>query len=507
MATFELMDADGTWSQGTLARPQGLLDAIPDGLFLCDRQLRVIDVNDKALEMLGVAREKVVDLPLPLNSWDAVREDGSPLPPEEHAAAIALATGEDCRNVVMGLRTPDRGWRWLSGDACLLVDGDRVDGVAVSFTDITTQRAEHRALRCLGLSNKVLVTATSEAELIAGACDTIVQAGQYALAWLGVGNDDERRSISIAGYSGYTENLIEKDLTWSADRSAGLGPIGEALRTGIVQVDNDLEFRASHSAEPQPALRSTFASMISIPLTHDLQPQAVLTIHSWDPQAFDGPAVALLSEMAGDLGYGIAKHRDSVRLEVALDGTLAVIARMTETRDPYTAGHQERVGLLSAAIAERLGMATEEVEGVRRGGQVHDVGKMGIAAEILSRPGRLDDLEFALVKRHPALGADILRHADLPWPLAEIAEQHHERIDGSGYPAGLRGEEICLPARIVAVADVVEAMAHHRPYRPSLGIAAALAEVKVHAGVLFDADVVQACLAVFEAGFSFPDEA
>ena len=177
-------------------------------------------------------------------------EDGSRLPPEEHAAAIALATGEDCGNVVMGLRTPDRGWRWLSGDACLLVDGDRVDGVAVSFTDVTTQRAEHRALQCLGQSNKILVTASSEAELIDGACDTIVTAGKYALAWLGVGNDDG--SITVLGYAGYTEHLIEKDLSWSADVSTGLGPIGVALRSGEVQVDDGLEFRASHSARCSP---------------------------------------------------------------------------------------------------------------------------------------------------------------------------------------------------------------------------------------------------------------
>jgi putative nucleotidyltransferase with HDIG domain len=507
VATFELLDADNTWRPGTLNRPRGLLDAIPEGFFLCDTSLRVVDVNDEALELLGIAREQVVDLPLPLNGWDAVREDGSRLPPEEHAAAIALVTGQDHGNVVMGVRTPDRGWRWLSGDASLLVDGDRVDGVAVSFTDITIQRAEHRALRCLGLSNKILVTATSEAELIDGACDTIVQAGDYALAWLGVGNDDATSSITILGYSGYTEHLIEKDLSWSVDDSTGLGPIAVAMRSRQVQVDNDLEFRASHSAEVQPALRTTFASMIAIPLTSDLKPPAVLTIHSWDPQAFDGAAVALLTEMAGDLGYGIVKHRDAARLEEALDGTLAVIARMTETRDPYTAGHQKRVGDLSAAIAARLGLTPAEVEGIRRGAQVHDVGKIGVAAEILSRPGRLDDLEFALVKRHCALGADILRQADLPWPLAEIAEQHHERLDGSGYPAGLRAEHIILPARIVAVADVVEAMAHHRPYRPALGIDAALSEVKENAVVLFDADVVEACCAEFEAGFTFDDDA
>jgi putative nucleotidyltransferase with HDIG domain len=166
-----------------------------------------------------------------------------------------------------------------------------------------------------------------------------------------------------------------------------------------------------------------------------------------------------------------------------------------------------RVSALSAAIAERLALTPADVEGVRRGAQVHDVGKIGVAVEILSRPGRLDDLEFALIKRHCAVGADILRRADLPWPIAEIAEQHNERVDGSGYPDGLRAGQIILPARIVAVADVVEAMAHHRPYRPALGIDAALAEVREHAGVLFDTEVVDACLAEFEVGFTFNDDA
>ena len=256
----------------------------------------------------------------------------------------------------------------------------------------------------------------------------------------------------------------------------------------------------------QPALRTTFASMIAIPLTGDLRPPSVLTIHSWAPQAFDGPAVALLSEMAGGLGFGIAKHRDAVRLEVALDGTLAVIARMTETRDPYTAGHQERVGVLSAAIAERLGLTPAEIEGVRRGAQVHDVGKIAIAAEILSRPGELDDLEFALVKRHCALGADICgaRTCRGPSPRSPSSTTSALTVRDTR-PAC--GGTICLPARIVAVADVVEAMAHHRPYRPALGIDAALAEVTTHAGVRFDVDVVDACLAEFEAGFTFTDDA
>jgi HD-GYP domain-containing protein (c-di-GMP phosphodiesterase class II) len=140
---------------------------------------------------------------------------------------------------------------------------------------------------------------------------------------------------------------------------------------------------------------------------------------------------------------------------------------------------------------------------IRQAGEVHDIGKIGVPSEILSRPGKLGALEFEIVKTHPTTGFNILSKASLPWPIAEVALQHHERLDGSGYPCGLRGSEIILPARIIAVADVVEAMTQHRPYRPALGLDRALAEVRRGAGTIYDADVVNACLAVFEAGFVF----
>jgi putative nucleotidyltransferase with HDIG domain len=176
---------------------------------------------------------------------------------------------------------------------------------------------------------------------------------------------------------------------------------------------------------------------------------------------------------------------------------------MTETRDPYTAGHQNHVGALGEAIAKQLGLNSKLTTLIRQSGEVHDIGKIAVPAEILTRPGRLSSLEFEMIKRHTLVGADILSQASLPWPIAEVALQHHERMDGSGYPRGLPGSDIILPARIIAVADVVEAMTQHRPYRPALGIDKAIAEVSAGAGTLFDPEVVEACLAVFELGFTF----
>jgi len=198
----------------------------------------------------------------------------------------------------------------------------------------------------------------------------------------------------------------------------------------------------------------------------------------------------------------ITERREaSDRLRKSLDGTIKAVARTTEMRDPYTAGHQERVSRLGCAIAKRMGLSAETVEGLRVAGLLHDVGKVSVPAEILSKPTTLTSIEFSLVKAHAQTGHDILAGIDFPWPVAEIVLQHHERLDGSGYPRVLKGEAVSLEARIIAVADVVEAMASHRPYRPAHGLDQALAELETGAGVLYDFEVVKACLALFQQGY------
>ena len=173
-------------------------------------------------------------------------------------------------------------------------------------------------------------------------------------------------------------------------------------------------------------------------------------------------------------------------------------------RDPYTAGHQRRVTKLACAIAKEIGLTKEQIEGLRVAAIIHDIGKINIASEILSKPGRLTKLEFEMIKTHPQTGYEILKEIEFPWPVAQIVLQHHERMNGSGYPQGLSGKDILIEARILGVADVVEAMASYRPYRPALGIDKALEEILNNKGVLYDPDVVDACLKVFtEKGFKF----
>ncbi|HDQ04553.1 MAG TPA: HD-GYP domain-containing protein, partial [Deltaproteobacteria bacterium] len=182
------------------------------------------------------------------------------------------------------------------------------------------------------------------------------------------------------------------------------------------------------------------------------------------------------------------------KVRKALDATVRAMAATVETRDPYTAGHQYRVAHLAQAIATEMDLDEEQIEGIRIAGLIHDIGKIAVPAEILTKPGKLTPLEYNLVKIHPQSGYDILKDIDFPWPVADAVFQHHERMDGTGYPQGLKQNDIIIEARILAVADVVEAIASHRPYRPSRGIEMALEEIYKNSQLLYDKDVVEACI-------------
>lgn len=188
-----------------------------------------------------------------------------------------------------------------------------------------------------------------------------------------------------------------------------------------------------------------------------------------------------------------------------LDEIIHAMSLTVEQRDPYTAGHQKRTTDLAIAIAEEMGLSTHEIKGLQMAGLIHDMGKISIPGEILSKPGRLNDAEILLIKRHPQVAYDILHQIEFPWPVDRIVLQHHEKIDGSGYPDGLTGKNILLQAKILCVADVVETIETHRPYRPSLGRQAALEEIMKNRGILYDPDAVDSCLKLFrEKDFQYP---
>lgn len=385
--------------------------------------------------------------------------------------------------------------------------------------DITERKAAERTLhqtnrflKTLSRCNETLVHAVDEASLLQDMCRVIVEAGEFPMAWVGYIQHDDAKSIRVmARWGDNAARFLDaiKDITW-ADQEKGQGPIARMARAGSIQIIDDLAQAPLPAAWRELVQECGFRSGIALPLWVDGQLIGGLTICASETGTFAGEEIAPLSELAGDMAFGITTLRARTRqeenarkLEKSLEDTVQAVATTIEARDPYTAGHQKLVARIAVGIAREMGLDGGFLVGLQRGAEIHDIGKVYIPSEILNRPGRLSEIEFSLIKTHPEVGYQIIKDVDFPWPVAAMIYQHHERLDGSGYPQGLKGEQILLEARILAVADVVEAMMSHRPYRAALGIDAALDEIARFSGTLFDADAVAACIRLFrERGFS-----
>ena len=309
------------------------------------------------------------------------------------------------------------------------------------------------------------------------------------------------------------------DGEWAAEQILSIDPnTNIVLVTGYFSVSNGMGQQISDSSERILYLQKPFHRQeiiqFAVALSTKWQAEQQLrSLHS-DLEMLVEQRTSELKKSNEKLQIEI-ENRTRMQLELqksfenlkkVMDGTIHAIALTVEKRDPYTSGHQQRVARLAKAIAQELGLSAEQIEGVHTAAAIHDIGKISLPAEILAKPGKLSDIEVSLIQAHSQSGYDILKEIEFPWSIAEVVLQHHERIDGSGYPHGIRDDDILLEARIVSVADVVETMASHRPYRPSVGIDKALEEISQNRGKLYDPQVVDACLTVLtEKGFEFPN--
>lgn len=398
------------------------------------------------------------------------------------------------------------------GDAAAPV---RVHGVTQDITERKRSeqalRRANRALLTLSVGSETLVRSRQESEFLARMCDILVDIGEYATALIGFAEHDRRKTVRLAAIGGLHRELFERTrLTWE-DVESGQGPIGVAIRSGKPEINRDFQTNPKVTLWRNIARELSYASSIALPLRDHSEVLGVLAIYSKDPDAFNPEEVQLLTEFGNDLSFGIVSLRSQAareealaRLRGAMISTVQALATTLERRDPYTAGHQRAVAKLATAIASRIGVSPGDLDGVNLAATIHDIGKIQVPTEILSKPGKLTPLEFQIVQTHAEAGYEIVKGVDFPWPIAQMILQHHERLDGSGYPRGLKGAEILLGARIIAVADVVESMMAHRPYRPALGLAPALAEIERGKGTLYDESVVEACVALLrEENFKF----
>ncbi|WP_338431357.1 HD domain-containing phosphohydrolase [Synechococcus elongatus] len=360
------------------------------------------------------------------------------------------------------------------------------------------ERSEH-AFLTLKACNEALVRTSSEQEFLAEFCRLCVVEAGYAHALVTLAGPDPHEVLrSFASYGSLQSYVDNLQVTWD-DAPTGQGPTGRAIKTGQSQLADWRSPQASLTPWQDLAQQHHITASIALPIKQGDRVLGALNIYSTEPNSFSPADQELLEQVAQLLAYGLTSRQTLAAQDRLLDQTIQAIVKMVELRDPYTQGHENQVARLAYTIAHQLQLPEDTARGIYVAGLLHDVGKLRAPAEILSKPGRLDPIEYELIKLHSQASYDILRNIQFPWPVAEIALQHHERLDGSGYPQKLKGDQILLGARIIAVADVIDAMTSHRPYRPGLGLGAAIAEIEANRGQLYDPDVVDACLAILHA--------
>lgn len=431
-------------------------------------------------------------------------------------AIDTLITGE------VQIKKADGSFRWVLGEVAPIIENEIILGYIGTATDITAEKNnEARLIRqkelyhALSFTNQAIVYAKTAQALFDEICQIAINQAKFTYCWITILNP-LTQTLELQSLSGGNE-------TYRSDLKALLVERGEFLLNRLHEsselIFNDIDDpQANLTICKELAKKHSIQSFANFRLGGENTTNGIITFCSIQKDFFDDEIKSLLREMVGDISFALNNFdelkwrldaEDTLRknqntiAEMLID-TVSAIATTIEMRDPYTAGHQRRVSSLACAIAQEIGMDVDRIEGLRLAAQIHDVGKIQVPAEILSKPTQLNIAEYALIQFHPEAGFEIMKDINFPWPIAKIIRQHHEKLDGSGYPHGLKGDEILLEARILTVADIVEAMASHRPYRPALGIDAALEEIQKERGTKLDSTVVDVCTMLFkEERFSF----
>lgn len=483
-----------------------------DGKLAVDAQTgEIVDANPAAEALLGYSRDELIGMHITMLHAEDERE--------RVKAEFAKRTGRAAKHSGLHIQRKDgqsvpvaiwsSDWIKLGGHPLAIVE----------FRDISDQQqkehqlsAQNWALSAFSIAALALGRARTAEGLLQSICEAITAQSVYVLAWVGIAQDGAEKSIRVAASAGSALNYLDGlHLKWSDETASGRGPVGACIRTESVQILEDSETSPGFDLWRERAREVGIRSCVSIPLRIEEGWHGALSVYSVRPRAFETAPIEVFQHLAEQIVHGISalEHKqllDSERrnleltqkhLTDALSASVSAMVTAMEMRDPYTAGHENRTADIAYAIGKEMGWPEGRLQGLRMAAMVHDIGKISIPSEILNKPSRLSAEEFALVKRHPGSSYAILKDIPFTWPIAEIVYQHHEKLDGSGYPRGLRADEILPEAKVLTVADIVEAMAAARPYRKGLGLNVALAEIESQAGTLLDAEAVRICAVLF----------
>lgn len=435
-------------------------DAIKDAVCLLDPDGRILQCNQAMMNLTGRSFDTILEHPC----WEILHGTSQPL---KDCPFMRMKQTHQREEAILSVK---QGWVKETVDPIVDESGTLIGGVHLS-TDITHVKQAEAALReSEERFRTIFDQAAVGVALVDASTGRFLKMNQKFCDILELPQDE-------------TANITFAAITHPDDLQSNLENL-QQLRDGLVR---------NFSIETR--FRRNDGSSVWVNLTVSAMRESA------EPSQYH---IVVVEDITQRQQAEIEIKQGLEKLHQTLRGTVQALSSTVETKDPYTAGHQRRVAQLACAIAQEMGLSQDQIEGMQVLSFLHDIGKIAVPAEILSRPGKISSIEFNLIKSHPEAGYNILKDIEFPWPIAQAVLQHHERLDGSGYPAGLSGSDIIQEAKILAVADVVEAMASHRPYRPSLGINLALDEIIKHKGILFDNEAVEACLRLFKVkNFTF----
>ena len=494
-------------------RYRQLFETAQDGILLLNAWTSQIeDVNPFMIDLLGYTRDEFLGKRI----WEVGVFENTSLSME---AFVDLQKKGHIRYDNLPLETKD-GQQISVEFSCFLSNYDGAAVIQCTVRNITAQvlaekalRITARALKVISDTTTVLINAPDEWELLHAICRVIVETGGYRMAWVGYADEHGGKHVQPMAHYGCEDGYLKvAESTW-AYTDLGLGPTGNAIRSGELQFVEDISTDPRMKPWRAEALKRGYHSAIALPLRHASGLLGCVTVYGSAAETWPVEERALLQELADDLAYGIITLRtlatyrkNEAALRNSLEQSIQAIAATIDQRDTTSPGHQRRVASLCKEIALQLGFSEDRIHGLHLAATFHDVGKLRVPAELFSKPRRLSAKEFSLIQEHSSLGFEMVKDIQFPWPIAQIILQHHERINGSGYPQGLKGNQLLQESKILAVADVVEAMSSHSTYRPALGIKAALGEIVAQRGILFDGSSVDACVKLFEdKGYKLPE--
>lgn len=480
----------------------------------------IVDVNPAMEELTGYSRAELLGAQLTMLAPEDERE--------RVVKELRGSTQRPQRYVGFHCRRKDGACLPISVSSSGAIELDGRSVIISELRDITDQEnyesrlaAKNWALTAFSGAALALSRAHSEHDLLQSICEAITKESAYVLAYVSIADQGPEKLIRFAATSGSAADYVKGlRLSWAEDDPDGQGPSGVCIRTNHVHIVDDFEADPSFVRWRERTRKSGVRSVIGIPLVIEGGWRGALIVFSAASKAFGAEPVHVFQRLGEQIVHGIKALRDNKMLEDehrnleaarmhltdVLAATIGAMMTAMEARDPYTAGHESRVADICVALGREMGWDEGRLLGMRLGAMVHDIGKIAIPAEILTKPRRLNAAEYELVKAHPETGYTILKDVPFSWPVAEMVRQHHEKLDGSGYPRGLKGDQILLESRVLAVADIVDATASDRPYRRSPGLEFALRQIESEAGTRLDAEVVRLCVALLrEKRLVLPD--